>query len=220
MASRACSAVHTSLSASPNGRSSWYRAQLARSRDTHTALTRGCLVIALVIAGCADDAMAATTGLIEAAEATRNPFCISFALLAYGFAFREADPDRAREALRRGLVIAHDSGNRDMETHLAACLARHRGRTRRPDGHARILRCGHRQLSRRRQHRQYACRLSLPSPRVGSARTLRSGGHHRRIRFRFRSPQRGFPKSTPRSPTSAMSSVTRSTNRSPARVRR
>jgi indolepyruvate ferredoxin oxidoreductase len=44
---------------------------------------------------------------------------LAFALLADGFAFRDADPDRAREALRRGLVIAHDSGNRDIETHLA-----------------------------------------------------------------------------------------------------
>ena len=99
----------------------WYRAQLARGRDTHT-LTRACLVLTLTLAGCADDAMAATTGLIDAAEATRNPHALSFALMAYGFAFRDADPDRARDALRRGLVIAQDSGNRD--TYLAACLAR------------------------------------------------------------------------------------------------
>ena len=46
------------------------------------------------------------TGLVEAAEATDNPHALSFALLAHGFAFRDADPDRAREALRRGLVIA------------------------------------------------------------------------------------------------------------------
>ena len=68
--------------------------------------------------------MAAATGLIEAAEATRNPYALSFALLAYGFAFRDADPDRALEAMRRGLVIAQDSGNRCNETHLAASLAR------------------------------------------------------------------------------------------------
>ena len=37
---------------------------------------------------------------------------LSFALLAYGFAFRDADPVRALDALRRGLVIAQDSGNR------------------------------------------------------------------------------------------------------------
>ena len=59
--------------------------------------------------------MAAATGLIDAAEATRNPYALSFALLAYGFAFRDADPDRALEALRRGLVIAQDSGNRYNE---------------------------------------------------------------------------------------------------------
>ena len=66
--------------------------------------------------------MAAANGLIDAAEATGNPCALSFALQAYGFAFRDADPDRARDALRRGLVIAQDSGNR--ETHLTACLAR------------------------------------------------------------------------------------------------
>jgi hypothetical protein len=62
----------------------WYRAQLARGRDTHT-FTGAALVQTLVIAGCADDSMAAATGLIDAAEATRNPFVLSFALLAYGF---------------------------------------------------------------------------------------------------------------------------------------
>ena len=50
----------------------WYRAQLARGRDTHT-LTRAALVIALKIAGSEDEAMAATKGLIDAAEATHNP---------------------------------------------------------------------------------------------------------------------------------------------------
>ena len=68
--------------------------------------------------------MAATKGLIEAAEATRNPHVLSFTLLAYGTAFLDADPDRAREAMRRGLVIAQDSGNRFDETHLASTLAR------------------------------------------------------------------------------------------------
>ena len=99
------------------------RAQLARGRDTH-AFTRACLVIALTVAGSADEAMAAAKGLIDAAEATRNPYVLSFALLAYGLAFRDADPDRALEALRRGLVIAQDSGNRVNESHLAAALAR------------------------------------------------------------------------------------------------
>ena len=101
----------------------WCRAQLARGRDTHT-LARAFLVIALKIAGSEDEAMAATKGLIDAAEATANPYAISFALMAYGFAFLDADPDRAREAMLRGVVIARDSGNRTFETHLASNLAR------------------------------------------------------------------------------------------------
>ena len=60
--------------------------------------------------------MAAADGLIDAAEATRNPYALSCALFAYGFAFRDADPDRALDALRRGLVIAQDSGNRFNES--------------------------------------------------------------------------------------------------------
>ena len=43
---------------------------------------------------------------------------------AYGLAFRDADPVRALDALRRGLVIAQDSGNRTNESDLAASLAR------------------------------------------------------------------------------------------------
>ena len=101
----------------------WGRAQLARGRDTHT-LTRAALVMTLTIVGFPDEAMAAATALIDAAEATHNPYVLSFALQAYGFAFRDADPDRARDALRRGLEIAQGSGNRLNETYLAQILAR------------------------------------------------------------------------------------------------
>ena len=100
----------------------WCRAQLARGRDTDT-ITRAALVFALTTAGCADDAGAAATGLIEAAEATRNPYAISFALDADGTAFLDADPDRVLESMRRGLGIAQDSGNRFNETTLAYTLA-------------------------------------------------------------------------------------------------
>jgi tetratricopeptide (TPR) repeat protein len=100
------------------------RAQLARGRDTH-ALTRAGLGLALTLAGCPDEAMAATDGLIEAAEATRNPLALSYALFAAGLAFRDADPDHAREALRRALVIVQESGNRANETNLTITLGRH-----------------------------------------------------------------------------------------------
>ena len=80
--------------------------------------------LTLTITGASEEAIAVADGLIEAAEATRNPSALCFALLAYGFAFRDADPGRALAALRRGLVLAQDSGNRNSETHLAAVLCR------------------------------------------------------------------------------------------------
>ena len=101
----------------------WARAQLARGRDTHT-LTRAALAQALTIAGSADDAMVTATGLIDAAEATHNPYALAYAHMAFGFSFRDADPNRARDVLQRGLAIAHDSGNRLNETYLAQVLAR------------------------------------------------------------------------------------------------
>jgi hypothetical protein len=100
----------------------WCRAQLARGRDTHT-LTRAWTVFALAFAGSRQEARAAATGLIDAAETTRNPYALAFALSAYGFAFRDADPHRARDARRRGLAIAQDSGNRTVETALATGLS-------------------------------------------------------------------------------------------------
>jgi predicted ATPase/class 3 adenylate cyclase len=99
------------------------RAQLAGARHPH-AFARISLVIGLKTAGFDGEAMAAATGLIDAAEATHNPWTLSYALLAYSLAFRDADPGRAREALRRGLIVAQDSGNRGNATHMASALAR------------------------------------------------------------------------------------------------
>src|SRR4029078_8552509 len=67
--------------------------------------------------------VAAAECLLEAAEAPRNPFTLSQALMAFGFAWRSADPDRALEAMHLCLAIAHDSGNRFNESHLMANLA-------------------------------------------------------------------------------------------------
>jgi hypothetical protein len=68
--------------------------------------------------------MDSADGLIEAAEATGNPSMRSIALLAYGLAFRDADPVGALHAVGRGLVIAQDSGNRANASVLATVLAR------------------------------------------------------------------------------------------------
>src|SRR5258708_31200393 len=67
--------------------------------------------------------MAAADDLVDAAEANGNPCALANALLAYGFAFREADPVRALYALRRGRAIAQDTGIRWNESHLAVILS-------------------------------------------------------------------------------------------------
>jgi predicted ATPase len=100
----------------------WCRTQLARRRDTHPP-TRAVLVVALTLAGCGEEARAAAHGLIEAAEATHNPFALLLALYAYGRAFRDADPAGARDAARRGLEIARSSGNRYAESLLAGIVS-------------------------------------------------------------------------------------------------
>ncbi len=100
----------------------WCRAQLRRDPDS--VHIRGCLVFSLMHAGSSEEAIATTNGLLKAAEATANPFMLSFALYAYAYAYREADPARALDAAHRGLVIARDSGNRLNETQLVLHLGR------------------------------------------------------------------------------------------------
>jgi hypothetical protein len=56
------------------------RTQLARGLDTYPYAWAS-LVLALTAARSPDEAMAASVGLIEAAEATGNPYVLSFALL-------------------------------------------------------------------------------------------------------------------------------------------
>ena len=99
------------------------RAQLAQGRDSY-GFTRVSLILALTLAGSHDEAMAVGRGLIDTAEATRNPWACSLALFSYGFAFSATDSVRALDAMRRGLVIAQDSGNRANESFLAITLAR------------------------------------------------------------------------------------------------
>ena len=100
----------------------WCRERLGQGHDTQ-AFTQTCLVMALTMVGWREAARAEAAGLIDAVEITRNPHAISHALLAYGLAFLNADPVNALEALRRGLVVAQDSGNRMNESHLALRLA-------------------------------------------------------------------------------------------------
>jgi tetratricopeptide (TPR) repeat protein len=100
----------------------WCRAHLARRRDTNVYLW-AFLVMALSLAGSGEEARAAAHGLIDAAEAIHNPFASALALYVHGFTFRDADPAAALDALRRGQVIARDSGNRYLESILAGIVS-------------------------------------------------------------------------------------------------
>ena len=101
----------------------WCRSRVQSGRDTH-AVSRTSLILSLAVAQAHEEAIAATTGLIEAAEATRSPWVLSFALLGFGGAFTHADQVGALEAGRRGLQVAEDSGNRGSGTFLAMLVAR------------------------------------------------------------------------------------------------
>jgi hypothetical protein len=99
------------------------RIHLAGGREADT-VARATYVMALAALGSSDEAVAAASGLIDAAEIVRNPSVLSLALLAFGYAFWEADPVRALDAVRRGLAIAQDDGDRMSESHLAMSLSR------------------------------------------------------------------------------------------------
>jgi tetratricopeptide (TPR) repeat protein len=193
------------------------RAQLARRRDTPVHI-RAFLVIALALAGSGGEAMDSADGLIEAAEATGNPHMLAWALAAYGLAFRDADPIGALNALRRGLVIAQDSGSRADASALANALARleaEHGDT--------VSAFDHLTLAIRNFHnagdtttiRVPMASLAVLFDRLGRYEPAATFAGFALSHF----SAAGFPKSPPRSPTCATCSATRPTNRSPTRVR-
>ncbi|OBK33993.1 cyclase [Mycobacterium sp. 1245111.1] len=101
-------------------------AQLCRSAIEQgtgpLTVTRACLVMAFYFLGQGDEAMAASQGLLAAADAARSPSTACFALLAHGLAYYEADPAAAHNALRRSLAIAQESGNLQMESASASTV--------------------------------------------------------------------------------------------------
>jgi predicted ATPase len=98
------------------------RAELARTGDANI-FARANVVLALAASGSIDEATVTANGLIEAAEASRNPCALAWALLACGYTFRDTDPARALEAVRRGVLIAEGSGNRLWHTSLLFMLS-------------------------------------------------------------------------------------------------
>jgi predicted ATPase len=113
-------------SAQPELAVDWCRSRVQSGRDSHR-LSRVSLILSLAVAQHYEEAILATTGLVEAAEATGNPWSLSFALLGFGAAHLHADPVGALEAGRRGLQVAESSGNRLTGTTLATVVARMEG---------------------------------------------------------------------------------------------
>jgi hypothetical protein len=91
---------------------------IAKGRGTH-CFAQTNLAIALTFTGSVDDALAASEHLVATADATNNPAVICYALVAHGYPRRDTDPAAAYEGFRRGLTVARDSGNRQLESHLA-----------------------------------------------------------------------------------------------------
>jgi predicted ATPase len=98
------------------------RTELRRSGDP-LVLARINIVLGLGIMRLTDEALAMAVDSVAAAENGGNPACLAFALEAYGTAFRDADPPRALAALRQGLIVARDTGNRYFEALIAMWLA-------------------------------------------------------------------------------------------------
>ena len=144
---------------------------------------------------------------------------LSFALLAYGFAFRDADPDRALGATRLGLAIARDSGNRGTETSLALSLSRLEAKYGDP-----LAALDYFAVAIRNYH-DSGNTTTIRVPLADLAAFFdRMGRHEPQSRLpvsrSIPSPPRGSLQFAPQSPTCALSLATRPTNPSPARARR
>ena len=93
-----------------------------REPGRHVAV-RACLPMALRLSGMVDEAVAACDGLLEAANSTDNPCEKAWAFMGYGLVRQDVDPNGSYDVLRQALDIAQDSGNRQLESHIAAGLA-------------------------------------------------------------------------------------------------
>ena len=100
----------------------WCRTAIARD-PAHHPLVRAFLALALCQAGGYAEAMAVSADLLAEFDAADNPEVLSWVLLAYGMSHMYEDPVAAYEAHRRGLKVAQDNGNRQIESHHAASLS-------------------------------------------------------------------------------------------------
>lgn len=76
------------------------------------------------MSGSEGEARTEAKGIVETAEASGNPYALSYAIHAYGYAYLDTEPLRALDMLRRGVEIAQSTGNRWAESALLHNLFR------------------------------------------------------------------------------------------------
>jgi predicted ATPase len=100
----------------------WARGMLTRYPDGYAYAAPG-LVSALVYSDRHEEARSVAEKLLVAAETEVNPTVVSSAMYAYGATHSETEPQAAYAALRRGIAIAQENGDRQMESVLALALS-------------------------------------------------------------------------------------------------
>ncbi|OBF89369.1 cyclase [Mycobacterium sp. 852002-51152_SCH6134967] len=99
------------------------RRVLFKERDP-LLYVRTCLAIALTVSGEVDEARAVAESLRNVDAETANPAVASWALFGYGFSHLDADGTDTYLALRRGVDLARESGNRLVESLLASSMSK------------------------------------------------------------------------------------------------
>lgn len=100
-----------------------FRLQLESGTDVK-GLKRVGLALALMALGDLEGALSTVEPVIDDPSVARNPYAKSFADLAYSSALIHTDPAKALDVLRRGAVVAQESGNRAIETFLTTTMSR------------------------------------------------------------------------------------------------
>ncbi len=111
------------MTGKPEKTAALVREAIARSSGART-FPRAMLTVALANGGEFDEAMAIAGDLPEDAEAIGNPQLKALVLMAYTWAYSDADPASAYDVGRRAMKIAHDTGNRYVESTISVGLSR------------------------------------------------------------------------------------------------
>ena len=195
----------------------WCRNMIAQGGGTTHRYAQAYLVMALTFTGADRRGHGGVRGPGGRCRRHRQPAAICFALARVRLRLpRRSIPSPRTTRYRRGLTIAQDSGNRQIESHLAREPVERCGHSRRPGGRPRLPGLGDPQPLRLGQ-------LLLLLQPAGNPRHVSStgSGHYEAAAtisgfadtpFTRRRPT---PRSTPRSRICAKCSVTRPTNRSP-----